>query len=425
MAQLIRARRNAPFLFFLFLIAIVIWWLSSLTPLLMDDYDYSFSWATGQRLSGISDVLASQAAHWHLWGGRSIAHFFAQLFLYLGKPVFNVLNPVIYLILLLSILRLGRCQFHWLYLVAVHLTLFLLLPGFGTVFLWLDGSCNYLWCTVLALFPLIVTSFLDDGFEVRSSLCWAFIIPLCFLSGWTNENTACGVLAGRLLWLYFRRKRGERILIFEIGSLAAEVAGILLLLLAPGNLNRAAIVSVSLLIRFRSAVVTILYVAAYAAPLILVTLIGLPAESKTRDRFFVLTASGVLSGLAMIASPEFSPRTLTGMAVLLLSALFSVLPENRSSFLNRRVEVIAFVLTAAIVVVSGIDASREIGEHANAWQKETRKIEEATANGQEAVEIREVPARGRFTTSILLSEDPDAWPNHTLGKYYGIQILKE
>ena len=66
------------------------------TPLMMDDYDYSFSWSTGERLAGIGDILASQAAHYKLWGGRSVTHFLAQLFLYLGKPVFNVFNASLY-----------------------------------------------------------------------------------------------------------------------------------------------------------------------------------------------------------------------------------------------------------------------------------------------------------------------------------------
>ena len=40
------------------------------TPLQMDDYDYSFSWSTGKPLAGVADVLASQKAHYRLWGGR-------------------------------------------------------------------------------------------------------------------------------------------------------------------------------------------------------------------------------------------------------------------------------------------------------------------------------------------------------------------
>ena len=68
--------------------------LNAYTPLMMDDYDYSFSWATGERLAGVMDIFASQWAHYAIWGGRSVTHFLAQLFLYLGKPVFNIANAL-------------------------------------------------------------------------------------------------------------------------------------------------------------------------------------------------------------------------------------------------------------------------------------------------------------------------------------------
>jgi len=42
----------------------------------------------------------------------------------------------------------------WSILLAAHAFLFTCVPFFGTVFLWLDGACNYLWGTALALWHL-------------------------------------------------------------------------------------------------------------------------------------------------------------------------------------------------------------------------------------------------------------------------------
>ena len=74
-------------LFFALLVLIggVMFLLNMHTPLMMDDYDYSFSWSTGARLAGIGDILASQAAHYRLWGGRSVTHFLAQLSVLLNR----------------------------------------------------------------------------------------------------------------------------------------------------------------------------------------------------------------------------------------------------------------------------------------------------------------------------------------------------
>lgn len=79
------------------LIAATMFALNAHTPLQMDDYDYSISWATGKPVSGLADVIASQAAHYRLWGGRSVVHALAQMFLYMGKGVFNIANTVMYL----------------------------------------------------------------------------------------------------------------------------------------------------------------------------------------------------------------------------------------------------------------------------------------------------------------------------------------
>jgi hypothetical protein len=66
-------------------IGVIFYLMCAHTPLMMDDYDYSFSWATGEKLTSLSDIFASQIAHYSLWGGRSVTHFLVQLFLLMGN----------------------------------------------------------------------------------------------------------------------------------------------------------------------------------------------------------------------------------------------------------------------------------------------------------------------------------------------------
>ena len=139
--------RRAVFLLLLALIGCVMLLLNAHTPLMMDDYDYSFSWSTGERVSGLADVIASQAAHYRLWGGRSVVHALAQLFLSMDKRVFDVANTLVYLLLLLELYALSRPagrRWCWPLLLVAHGALFAGVPFFGTVFLWLTGACNYL-----------------------------------------------------------------------------------------------------------------------------------------------------------------------------------------------------------------------------------------------------------------------------------------
>ena len=84
----------------LLIIFVFLYVLNYLTPLgFGDDYLYSFIWqgnamndplsANAARVSSFSDLLASQWSHYLTWGGRSVAHTLAQLFLWKGKGIFN------------------------------------------------------------------------------------------------------------------------------------------------------------------------------------------------------------------------------------------------------------------------------------------------------------------------------------------------
>ena len=153
------AFRACVFAAILVLMAATLFLLNTHTPLQMDDYDYSFSW---------------------------------------GKGVFNIANTAAYMLLVLELYALAKPKgrrFCWTVLLVIHAALFTLVPFFGTVFLWLDGACNYLWGTALALLPLLIIPRL---LEKESAALGVIGVPLCFLSGWTNENAACGVLAAAI-----------------------------------------------------------------------------------------------------------------------------------------------------------------------------------------------------------------------------------
>ena len=66
--------------------------LNSMTPLFADDYIYLLNLHTEKPLSGFKDVVNSISGFRNMHNGRVAAHFFAQLFLWLPKPVFVFVN---------------------------------------------------------------------------------------------------------------------------------------------------------------------------------------------------------------------------------------------------------------------------------------------------------------------------------------------
>ena len=91
---------------------------SSLTPLIADDYNYAFSWATNGRVRSIADIAASMETHRAYTNGRVFSHGLVQLFVMLPKAAFNLVNALMLTLLAavlhgyLRLLRAGRSRRH-------------------------------------------------------------------------------------------------------------------------------------------------------------------------------------------------------------------------------------------------------------------------------------------------------------------------
>ena len=73
--------------------------LNLLTPLIADDYSYSLG-LDNTKIDSIIDVLNYQWWHYFNWGGRTISHTIAQMFLLFPKIAFSIINPLLYIALI-------------------------------------------------------------------------------------------------------------------------------------------------------------------------------------------------------------------------------------------------------------------------------------------------------------------------------------
>lgn len=416
----------------LVLIAATMFALNAHTPLQMDDYDYSISWATGKPVSGLADVIASQAAHYRLWGGRSVVHALAQMFLCMGKGVFNIANTVMYLLLLLEIYALAKPnekRFCWTLLLAEHAFLFFGVSFFGTVFLWLDGACNYLWGTVLALLPLRLVPRASEKTDALSVIS----IPTCFLAGWTNENTACGVLAATILLLGYRKLRKEPIGVCANLCVLAQACGAAMMILAPGNFARASsYVYDSMMVEIaarlaRITLYTVVYAGVLLAALMLVHALGRAMNVNMRTmRALWFAAAALLCAYAMAASPELSDRSFTGVLALLMVSVLTLLGDiDAQSDMFDAAKLAVLPIAALLLAYGGVQAVREVAAQETAWGMQIAEITEAAEAGAESVSVQSIQSHSRFTMDITLDKDAENWPNSTLQKIYGVRVYGE
>lgn len=93
------------------IVAIVIYIFSATCPWIGDDINYRFNWAAKpnlEEINSISDIFASQWAHYFMTNGRFIIHCFVQLFCgLLGQQTFAISNALIYIAYILLVLKLS------------------------------------------------------------------------------------------------------------------------------------------------------------------------------------------------------------------------------------------------------------------------------------------------------------------------------
>lgn len=133
-----------------------------------------------------------------------MGEFYQQLFTLLGKPIFNVLNTIIYIVntlLIYYICNETKKAKVSLY-IGINLLIWFFTPNYGQVMFWLSGSSNYLWLiTPVLIMILIFRKYSINQDIIKKNLLSAFIVfVLGILAGWANENSSAGMLV--ILTLY-------------------------------------------------------------------------------------------------------------------------------------------------------------------------------------------------------------------------------
>ena len=173
-------------------VTVVMWFFNHYTTLFLDDWHYAFIFGTLEPIRSIGDILVSQWHHYFdFTNGRFIAHFFVQLFDgMLGKGMFNVFNAVFFALFMYVLAFVSsRNKIHYYKIMSVAFILVLLvMTGFKYEFLWMSGSCNYLWMAILLLLFFHIMA--------KEEISKKYHIPLFlfgFICGWSNEALVVGL----------------------------------------------------------------------------------------------------------------------------------------------------------------------------------------------------------------------------------------
>lgn len=350
----------------LFLLAVYFLLYNMYFPLFADDYTYANIFhdgfagnLEGVRVQSFHDIFISMYNHYFTWGGRITAHVFVQFFVWQGKMAFNIANTIVFVFSLLLIywLSFGQISIKKLsakYILAIFICIWLVNPSFAVTDIWLTGTCNYRWMSVLQLlflFPFVQT-YLAVPQQIPIKVLY-FIMPLIsFFAGWSNENSGLVIIAMGAFFLYclYKEKRAKHWLVLNF---AACVIGWAVLVAAPGNYARLLLKLQTMTMQQNIEVLGLWL--AYMLPVYLIMLyFFMKSDNKVLFKNKLYTCSILFAVMAlanvviMIFSPYFPPRAgFNSSNLICIAALFAY----RSYQQNSRQSVKKLLQTIAVVLI--------------------------------------------------------------------------
>lgn len=417
--------------------------LNTYTPLIADDYVYTLVFGTTIPVTSLGDIVISQWSYYFSWGGRVVAESLTQLFLFWGKDVFNILNSGCYIVFILAIYfnALGR-KIKPEMLLLVTVLVWFCVPMFGQTVIWLTGASNYLWCGTLILLAILPFRFYEEEqTKGLKSMGFALVmIPLFFLSGITNENTAGGMILIMVLFCFLYYKRKIKIPAFAYTGLFFSLCGFLIMILAPGNELRAenevSVEAVTAIVGSNPIITRISYFANdlyLLMPLIIIAVIAFvllynAKGKKERVIYWIFMIAAAASMLVMLVPPKFPPRAMFGLAAFIIIAVVYALDQIELTIdqFKKFIFVPAcFILLYYLMSIgyAGVDAIMVTKE----YEARIAIVEEHKNDSVIAVPgIVPLTSHNGMYGLKDIQTDPDYWANRGFADYYGIAniILK-
>ncbi len=456
----LNGKQHRMFLFLSLIVTfIAIYVLNVLQPLFTDDWEYSFTLRLYDcankgsipdvHISSIADIITSQYEHYFAWGGRCVNHFLAQFLLYIGAPYNKVLNSLAYvaftyLICLVSARKGESVKLSSYFLVNV--LIFFFVPVLGSTLLWITGSANYLWGTLILLLFLLPYKRLYEscvgGANGSNSLFKAFYLFVGgIVAGWTNENMVAASIFMILVFFVYARYQKWQLPMWFYSGFAGFLIGFLLMVLAPGNYVRyeqtlveqggESLSKISVLVgQFMTAVSGVFF---YLVPAITTFLVLLllskywkreKADKQSSSVVFFVIA--MVAALVMAFSPVFPERAWFGIIIFIIIAILMIYNDlNFDIAFLRDVRILLFCIFGIALLGYYLSGYKDLSRAGQVFAKRAQMIEEQKKKGvEDFVFDYEIKSKSRINNLYDLSNDPTYWTNCFYARYYGVNSVR-
>lgn len=420
----------------------LIYILNILHPLFGDDWSYSLLPDGHTKVKDFSDILYTQYEHYFTWGGRTVVHIIDESLLLAGIPIADLLNSLAYVAFTLIIYHIANQsnKVRPSLLLVINLLIWFFEPAFGSTILWITGSANYLWGTLIILcflYPYtqqVLTPASKDSY-------WRFVFFFFagIVAGWTNENMSVALICMLAVFIAYFKVKQDRIPRWAITGIVGAIIGCILMIAAPGNYVRMANVlqqqvhESSILVfagRFVAAIAGYYYFVLAPTFLYIITFFVYRSFAKKTDKPILFVASvfvlgAIVATLAMSGSPIFPGRAAFGIITLLFVAI-SFLYAN-IDFTERFTKQISYSTIVFALFLFGAEyyrACKELKDANKILDTRIVTIEENKKQGiKDFVFDDRIFPKGRFFHYFELSHDPNDWHNRMYSAYFEINSV--
>lgn len=407
--------------------------LNLLTPLIADDFSYSFG--IDGKIKNFYDIIIRQIDHYLTWGGRSVAHTIGQTLLLFPKTVFSILNTFAYIILIYLIYKIvkGKNEDKPSMLIIIHLLLWFVLPVFGQTCLWLIGSCNYLWTMDIILF--LILQYKNNKVANKPVLKMILIFLLGIISGWTNENTAFGLIIVIIGLIYSMKKEKIKIEKWHISGLIGVILGFIILIIAPGNYVRNDVFNDNTFIIIKLINRTIEYtlnVTKYLLPLIILTIILISIKiyykKEIKKDVIIYLIASFLSIYSMVLSPTFPERAWFGVIVYnIIGIIYLLYDIEKLNKIYTYIIADSIILFSILFINQYMQTMLSIKELKNTWNYRIDYINKEKNNGNLKIQVGQYITDNSHNPNYGLNDintDEKTWPNTDIAEYFEIDSIK-
>ena len=392
----------------------VFYWMNVLTTFKEDDMLHSLVSGDLTHINSLGDLLHSYWNKYFILNGRT-SDMVAELFCaFLGKPLFNVCNTLVFALMvhLVSLLATGRRSI--LSQALLYACIGTCFPVPGETMLWLAGSCNYLW-TATASFGLIYFLLHHQSHKI-GWLGGSLLFLGSFVAGAGNEATSFAFLAAFVLYYLFNRSRWDKASFIVVAGYAL---GVLLIMGSPAAWRRTGAYVVTdlsfidlLIHRCRVCGPKMVYFVTPVISLVLTAIAlpwkGLKSLKSNLWTYLLLCAALLMFGFGLQMERPFATLALVGLVIIINLADYLL----KRSVPLRAITMLLALLVSLFTSVQAIQVMRQYRDYIGEIKQEI-----IASPRQAVLHPRRFDASNRFVYGLNFSST-DFFNNQYIWRYY-------